>query len=112
MGFRNMFDICVEAGRTPPCDCNKDEALALDFIDDCCTGRIPQLTSSETASDLDAYSFELEWPETQIFQDKFEERVLVRKPAQGGSTAESDATVSSSQIPGWFIYVTSNPDAR
>jgi len=112
MGFRNMFDICVEAGRIPPCDCNKDEALALDFIDDCCTGRILQLTSSETASDLDAYSFELEWPETQIFQDKFEERVLVRKPAQGGSTAESDATVSSSQIPGWFIYVTSNPDAR
>lgn len=73
------------------------------------TGQIPQLTSSEPASDLDAYSFELEWAETQ---DKFEERVLVREFAQGGSTAESDATVSSSQIPGWFFYVTSNPDAR
>lgn len=107
-----MFDVCVEAGRTPPCDCNKDEASELHVIDDCCTRQNPQLMRSEPTSDLDAYSFELEKPGTRIFQDKFEERALVRKIAQGESTAESDATVSSSQITGWFFYVTNNPDAR
>lgn len=70
------------------------------------------MTSSEPASDLGAYAFELEWPETRKFQDSFEERMLVRKLAPGESTAESDATDGPSQITAWFFHVTNDPDAR